>query len=314
MKGGGCNMKKKLLAVLSLVMVLAMESVTVFATEGAPSPNSGNVLYGSVADTIATTTEQVAEVKTTVTAKLEVKETTTNADGSKTTTLGSGLKDANGVEKTVAVTEKTDGTIAVATSTGTTTTFKEAAGSNVIQSTSSKEVAQIAPADTMTKFGALTNDAKVEAVAKAADVVENLQQTTGASADSVSIFEATGDVDENGGWNLSVAGAKVGDPYLVLHNRNGVWVQCEATINAAGNLYIISGSKSPFIVIKLDKAVSGITSTSATTEADYTTQSVTNTVSGDVSPKTADAYPYAATIAAISIIAIAVCGKKRISR
>jgi hypothetical protein len=44
-------MKRKIMALLALILILAMESITVFATEeGSPSVDSGAFLYGSVGD------------------------------------------------------------------------------------------------------------------------------------------------------------------------------------------------------------------------------------------------------------------------
>jgi hypothetical protein len=352
------------MAVISIAAILALESVTVFAAsptadvaydavtgdnqeeendDSASTPTTtpatttstvtGPTLSGAGGDTtsttvIETTTEQVVAVQETVAAPLEVKETKTHEDGSKTTTFGSDIKDATtGVEKTVAVTEKTDGTIEAESSSGITkNTFVENNVSYVVQSMTTKERVNIAPADNMTKFEPLRNDVKIEAAAKATDAVDNLQQTTGANAESITFFEASGDVDENGGWNLTVPGARPGDPYWVLHKKNGNWETSRASVNRNNNLYIISGSKSPFIIIKLDKDVSGITTTSTTTETDTTyaqpSSSLTNgqigtttsTISGDISPQTGETYPYAATISVIALACVIACTKKRATK
>jgi hypothetical protein len=274
-------MRRKLLAVLSLVTILAMESVTVFATEttGTPSPNSrnvltGDVLYGNAGDTIETTTEQVATIQITATAKIEIKETKTNEDGSTTTTLGSGTRDANGVEKSFEVTKKIDGTLSVlSSSTRATTTFMASTGSTggnvIIQSTTSREKATIAPTEGA-KFIEFTNTKLAEVLTKAADFTENIMQTTGANVEAITTFDAQDVKFDNDGYaTFAYSESYDGMPVVVLHEGNNGWERVESKAEN-GQIRVRSFTASPFIIMKLDKDVSGITATSTTTEAaDY---------------------------------------------
>jgi hypothetical protein len=324
-------MRRKLLAVLSLVTILAMESVTVFATEttGTPSPNSGNVLTGDVlygnagttTEVIETTTEQVTTVETTATAKIEIKETKTNADGSTTTTLGSGTKDANGVEKSFEVTKKTDGKIEVlSTNTGTTKTFEAVAdstgrGNVTIQSTTSREKATIAPTEGA-KFVEFTNTKLNEVLTKASDFSENIMQTTGANVEAITTFDAQDVKFDNDGYaTFAYSESYDGMPVVVLHEGNNGWERVESKAEN-GQIRVRSFTASPFIIMKLDKDVSGITTTETASGTNYAqpnasiTNGESNTVSGATSPKTADEIPYTAMIVAISIACIAVCTKK----
>jgi hypothetical protein len=327
-------MRRKLLAVLSLVTILAMESITVFATEttGTPSPNSrnvltGDVLYGNAGTTtevIETTTEQVATVETTATAKIEIKETKTNADGSTTTTLGSGTKDANGVEKSFEVTKKIDGTLSVlSSSTGVTTTFMASTGSTggnvIIQSTTSREKATIAPTEGA-KFIEFTNTKLAEVLTKAADFTENIMQTTGAIVEAITTFDAQDVKFDNDGYaTFAYSESYDGMPVVVLHEGNNGWERVESKAEN-GQIRVRSFTASPFIIMKLDKDVSGITTTATASDADYAqpnasiTNGESNTVSGDLSPKTADEIPYAATVSVIAIACIIACTRKRATK
>jgi hypothetical protein len=131
-----------------------------------------------------------------------------------------------------------------------------------------------------------------------------------------------GSVDESGKPNkpveFSVSGKSIvnGNVTIIHVTDSGVTENLGATVsNGKITSKKIPSSYSPFILLVFDSPVPGLT-----TDIDYSSQSsaLTNgeagTVSGDVSPKTADAYPYAATIAAISIIAIATCTKKLVKR
>jgi hypothetical protein len=312
-------MRKRLLAVVSIVALLTMESMTVFATEtgtgtGRPSPNSSDVLTGNAGDTVETTNEQVATVNAAVTAKVEVKETKTNDDGSKTTQVHAGIKDIQGLEITIEVTQRLDNVIQVNVSDGTKNEYVDQKDEKIIYSTTAKTKAEIAPADNMTQMETLTETKKIESTAKATAVVNELRNI-GAEAESVTIGDFTGDVDEKGGWNLRVEGAKIGDSFLVMHDNNG-WGQSKAWVTKDNNLYIQSGSKSPFIIIKLDKNISGITTTEVDTDYTQPNASLTNgetgTVSGYLSPKTEEAEPYkaVAALALIAIAGVAVCSRK----
>jgi hypothetical protein len=321
-------MRRKLLAVVSLVTILAMESVTVFATEtgtGNGSPNSltisGDYLdgnAGNTVETVVTTQEQVTTVQVTATAKIEVKETKTNNDGSKTTTLASDTKDTTtGVSKTFEVTEKTDGTLSVVSSTGAKNDFietnKGTKGDTLIQCTTTRETATIKPSDD-TKFNEFTNEVKLEVIAKSQDYKEKLEETTGATVESITAFDAQGgEVDEYGWWEVAWDEAVEGMSNVVLHKEGNDWKQVKSE-SKNGYLRVQSFTKSPFIVMKLDKNVSGITTTEVDT--DYTqpnaslTNGATGTVSGATSPKTAEADPYAIIIALAAVICIIVCNKK----
>jgi hypothetical protein len=335
-------MRKRLLAVVSLITILAMESVTVFATEtgtgastgGSPDTRAlltldGNVLDGNAGTTgevIQTTTEQKAIVETTATAKVEIKETKTNDDGSTTTILSSGTKDANGVDNTYEVTEKTDGKIeVVSTNTGKTNTFEIVDdrmirnGNVTVQSTNHRERATIEPTEGA-KFVEFTRNKLDEVLAKASDFSETITQTTGANVEAITTFDAENvKFDRQGYATFSYSESYDEMPHIVLHESNTGWERVESKAEN-GQIKVRSFTASPFIVMKLDKDVSGITTTEVDT--DYTqpnaslTNGATGTVSGAVSPKTAEAEPYKA-VAALALIAIAgavICSRKLINK
>jgi hypothetical protein len=92
---------------------------------------------------------------------------------------------------------------------------------------------------------------------------------------------------------------------IILHLRSdGVWEQIPVTF-VNGKLIGTISSFSPFLIIEFDEEVVGLT-----TDADYSAPSVTNTVSGKVSPKTSEADPYAIIVVLIAIACIIVCNKK----
>jgi hypothetical protein len=258
-------MKKKLFAMLSLVAVLAMESVTVFATETTPSSNTRNV---------------------------------------ETYNVLTGATDGTGVS--VSVTANADGTFTAETSSGTKLEFKS--GGKILQSTSTTETSAIST-DGNTQLVEMTKETIVLMASQTASVVSEMATTYGAEALSVAAVDIEGTLDANGGLTIAASNIKKGDFVYVLHYNKATssWEKCEAVVNDDGSISVTvpSGTLSPFIIIKFDKDV-----TSEVAGTDYSAQTVTNTVSGDVSPKTADAEPYTAMIALISVACIAVCTKK----
>jgi hypothetical protein len=361
MKGGGCFLRRKLKAVISIAAILALESITVFAAsptsdvayEEVTSGNqeeenndstptttttpatttstvTGPTLSGAGGDTATTTedivvptTEQTVAVQETVTAKVEVQETKINDDGSKTIKFDAGTKDATtGEQKTVAVTENKDKTITVESSSGTTkTTFKEDNTSNVIQSTDKKEQLNITSGDSSINFPKVADDIKYEMAAKYATVEDQLTDMN-VGVQSVAYFEAQG-TPVNGKMTLNVPNAKATDNFMGLHKKGQNWENVPVRAEE-GQIIVSTDSLSPFIIIKLDKAVSGITTTETTTDSTYAQPSssltngqigtTTSTISGDISPQTGESYPYAATISVIALACILACTKKRATK
>jgi hypothetical protein len=297
MKGGGCNMKKKLLAVLSLVMVLAMESVTVFATEGAPSPNSGNVLYGNAGDSTITGDVAAATLDNLSVATIASTVEVTIDEATGTVASDTGLVFAKDADNGLQLTQTAAGALDL---TGIIVKLE-------------KDISQVTKA-----FTAEETKSSVAVAQYASDLGKN----AGSNLQISYAVSVEGSVDESGKPNkpveFSVSGKSIvnGNVTIIHVTDSGVTENLGATVsNGKITSKKIPSSYSPFVLLVFDSPVPGLT-----TDIDYATQStsLTNgesaTVSGDVSPKTADAYPYAATIAAISIIAIAACTKKLVKR
>jgi hypothetical protein len=277
-------------------MVLAMESVTVFATEGSPSPNSGNVLYGDVttvseldnvsADAIASTVEVVIDEET------------------GTVTTDAGLVFEQDEDNALVLTQTSTGSLDL---------------SGIVVKLE-KELGHVTEAFTA---------AETKLTASVAQYASNLGTKAGANLQISYAVSAEGTVDENGKPNslveFSVSGTSVVDGNVtIIHiTDSGVTENLGATVKG-GKITSkkIPSSYSPFVLLVFDSPVPGLT-----TDIDYTTSStLTNgaagtgyttasgTVSGDVSPKTADAFPYDVFVAVIAVAAVAVCGKKLATR
>jgi hypothetical protein len=290
-------MKKKFLAVLSLVMVLAMESVTVFATEGSPSPNSGNVLYGNAGDdtitgdVAASTLDNLSAEAIASTVEVTIDETTG------TVTTDAGLVFEKDEDNALVLTQNTAGSLDL---------------SGIVIKLE-KELGHVTEAFTA---------AETKLTASVAQYASNLGTRAGANLQISYAVSAQGTVDENGKPNslveFSVSGTSIVDGNVtIIHvTDNGTTENLGATVKG-GKITSkkIPSSYSPFVLLVFDSPVPGLT-----TDIDYTTQGSvyvngeSSTVSGDVSPKTADAYPYAACVAAIAVVAVVACGKKRVSR
>jgi hypothetical protein len=247
-------MRKKLLAVLSLAMVLALESVTVFATETTPSPNSGNVLYGAVGGATVDAASGVV--------------TTGSSDTIVPTANGAVYLLDTGVATTVG------NTIELSTESAADFAFTTVNSSSVV---------------------ALAN------------VYESVKTTAGANVVkgfTVDVAPLKGQT--SGSITVSVPGVTSNNGVLVLHENSTTGAVSYAPVTAVnnGSVTFYMDSFSAVMVVVFDAPVSGITSTT-----DYSAQSAT-TVSGDVSPKTADAYPYAAAIAVFAIACVFACSKK----
>jgi hypothetical protein len=290
-------MKKKFLAVLSLVMVLAMESVTVFATEGSPSPNSGNVLYGNAGDdtitgdVAASTLDNLSAEAIASTVEVTIDETTG------TVTTDAGLVFEKDEDNALVLTQNTAGSLDL---------------SGIVIKLE-KELGHVTEAFTA---------AETKLTASVAQYASNLGTRSGANLQISYAVSAQGTVDENGKPNslveFSVSGTSIVDGNVtIIHvTDNGTTENLGATVKG-GKITSkkIPSSYSPFVLLVFDSPVPGLT-----TDIDYTTQGSvyvngeSSTVSGDVSPKTSDAYPYAACVAAIAVVAVVACGKKRVSR
>jgi hypothetical protein len=286
-------MKKKLLAVLSLAMVLAMESVTVFATEtGSTSPNSGNVLYGNAGDEVSVEAVTLDNVSIdALTSSVEV--TIDEATG--TVTSDTGLVFVKDEDNGLQLTQTAAGSLDL---TNVVIKLDKDNGHDTKEFTASEAKAAVA----------------------VANYAANLGTSAGAEVQISYAVNVEGSVDENGNPNaqveFSVSGANIvtGNVTIIHVTDDGKTENLGAEVKG-GKIVSkkIPSSYSPFVLLVFDSPVPGLT-----TDIDYTTSaSLTGdagTVSGDVSPKTADAYPYAASIAVISLVAIAVCSKKLANR
>jgi hypothetical protein len=141
-------------------------------------------------------------------------------------------------------------------------------------------------------------------------------QTTGANVEAITTFDAHDLKFDNDGYaTFAYSESYDGMPVVVLHEGNNGWERVESKAEN-GQIRVRSFTASPFIIMKLDKDVSGITTTETASGTNYAqpnasiTNGESNTVSGATSPKTADEIPYTAMIVAISIACIAVCTKK----
>jgi hypothetical protein len=323
-------MRKKLLAVVSIVALLAMESMTVFATEtgtGSGSPTAQGYLYGDV--TVEVTKEQMEAINTVTSAKLEVSEPVEDkATGTKTYTVSTTTTDSSGTESQTqsqtVVTVNNEGTsfsVAVENDDATTTTveFSKDEVSKLIKSLSAPETNNVSGKDG-TSIGTLTEKEAVEVIAKAVSVAKELEKYS-ANALSITSADIQGTVRDDGSVVLSASGVKKGDYVYVLHKVDGVWKTEMAEVKEDGEITLIGlKSLSPFIIIKVDKDVSALTAASADTDYTQPNASLTNgetgTISGYLSPKTAEAEPYKA-VAALALIAIAgavICSRKLINK
>jgi hypothetical protein len=291
-----CIMKKKLLAMLSLVTILAMESVTVFATEntGAPSPNSGNVLYGDV------TTAQVAS------------ETFSNASVEEI------------VNSVVVQIDEESGT--VATDAGLVFQKDEDNGLKLIGTAVGTVLSEIVVSLDKSE-GHTTTPFTVEetkAAVAVAQVASNLGKTVGANVQVSYAVNVESSTNENGEQNTNVSFNVGGKGKVKAANSTIIHIKHDNTTENLGakedeNGNIVperaASSLSPFILLVFDTPVPGLT-----TDVDYSSQSTmltngeSSTVAGDVSPKTADAKPYTAMIAMLSIACVAVCTRKLAKR
>jgi hypothetical protein len=291
-------MKKKLLAVLSLVMVLAMESVTVFATEatvgGSGSPSTGNVLYGNAGDDTIT-----AEVAAVTLDNMSVEEL------------------SNTVEITI---DEASGT--VASDTGLEFKKDEDAG---LQLTQTKQGVTPLPNITIkvNKEQGHTTKALTTAETKVSVAItqyaSDLGEKVGANVQTSYAVSVEGSVDESGKPDkpveFSVSGANIVNGNItIIHSTDDGRTENLGAEYKNGKITSkkIPSSYSPFVLLVFDSPVPGLT-----TDIDYSTQATSlttgesNTISGDAtSPKTADAYPYAATVAVVAIACVFACSKK----
>jgi hypothetical protein len=254
-------MKKKILAVLSLVMVLAMESVTVFAAETEnPSINS-TVVDGALNN---------------IPEQLLTRPTTNQV-------LGFTVSGAIGDE-------------------------------NVTGSVKNDEVAIVADVSgnsDVVKFNDLTEEVNTLINDKVNDIVEN------ATKDGITITNAVAfDVEPVSSSDSSIKGTfiiawgdiKAGDKVIVYHYNGTKWEEVQAN-TFDGMIQIVTGSYSPFIVVKYDDQ-SAVTGSVANANTSYTVAPNNGTISGAVSPKTANADPYAVIVAIVALACGLVCTRK----
>jgi hypothetical protein len=324
-------MKKKLLAMLSLVTILAMESVTVFATE-TPSPSS---TYNSTTEETQNTPDSTSTTDSTSTESTgaaaiiatlqqnnetvsDVIEAYENIEPEKTTVIQSGAGDGSGGDTEVDFHE--GGTLLIAK-----TNSDDALTKSIVIAVEEKDDVTImtgivegwktleAEVPDDGSFKKMDDDTKAIVAAKILDEIRNTENETGAKVESYISFSYEGSTDTNGYFTVKIKGLSNEDVVLVYHynEETNQWEDLDRsqyTVNADGSLSIKTDTQSPFIVMKFDRDVTG--------SVDYTTQTttVTNTVSGDVSPKTADTEPYAAMIAMISLACVTVFARKLAKR
>jgi hypothetical protein len=314
-------MKKKILAVLSLVMVLAMESVTVFAAEtgigtSVPSPNA-NTIAGSV----ETTTTENATIESVTIDNLDVSEITTNIEVTTTT-------DEKGDEIVASVDTVTkDEFVFIKEKEDEDEGLKLNAKTNgEVKTDTLRDIKLNKEQGHQSK--PLTESEKKESIS-IAHHADSLGKEHGANLESSYIVSVEGSVDAQTGkpdkpvsFDVPNAQNIVNGNFTIIHkmengkteNLGGTYSNGKITSNK------IPSSYSPFILLIFDKPVPGLT-----TEIDYTTQSsaftngesystnsATNsgTIAGAVSPKTNDAYPYAVTTAVVALACGLVCTRK----
>jgi hypothetical protein len=294
---------------VSLVIILAMESVTVFATEvgGSLSPDSRNVLYGNAGDENTAqqqgyTTEQVNEA---------IKKT----EGIKTTPVEEIIKNTNtkpefdeNNERVTNITsgkifEKNEGKVYEYNSPGTSSTTNRGDGrisSSVIQNDDKY------PPQDMTRDAIEKSIAVIEASEEAGNAVgaqlegsrfADVDPTVGASRENIKVtYPGVTTNDSN----------KVGAFHI---DDNGRVETLEANVVTDGVIDVKPpNSFSPIIVVKFDKPVPGLTY-----EIEYTSSSVDlSTITGATSPKTAEAEPFKtlAVLAMIALAGVAICTRK----
>jgi hypothetical protein len=270
-----CIMKKKLFAILSLVMILAMGSMTAFATEGSNSPTAQDYL-----------------------------ETLTPVD---TLSYGTG-----GQGEEINVHFYDDGAIVVESTNGNPLLLKtkdNGNGGTVIEAkTDSGETIDIdVPAEFLQE---MPKEVIGLVAAQIASTINSKADEYGAEAKAVIAFDYEGATDENGNITIKIQNLSGDDVVYVLHyiTAEQRWEIVESEVSNGTLTIIGSTGQSPFIIIKFDRDVTGEST------VDYSTQSVTNTVSGEVSPKTADTEPYAAMIAMISLACVTVFARKLAKR
>jgi hypothetical protein len=262
-----------------------MESVTVFATEtrtGNGSPTTATTTVGNVtvdeANGTVTSAQGLTLVTNTENTRMSYTATPTGSvgDGESAITTSSSL--ANAVITVVDDDSEGEG-------------GNKKTGRVEEQTLSTKNKVDLA-----NKIDSITSEANAQGAETVEYLCVNLEYVDGVLEEGESVQVAF-NVD-----GLTEARAK---KIIILHLRNdGVWEQIPVTF-VNGKLIGTISSFSPFLIIEFDEEVVGLT-----TDADYSAPSVTNTVSGKVSPKTSEADPYAIIVVLIAIACIIVCNKK----
>jgi uncharacterized protein YxeA len=311
----GMLMRRKLLAAVSIVALLAMESMTVFATEtGNGSPTSQDYLYGDL-----TTGEVITQQQGYTTE--QVAETTKAVEEVKNTTVDEIIKETN-VKLEV---DTSTGKVTNATS-GKTFEKKEetkayqynpvGGNPNVFNSGNEPGAKTIRNEE---KY--VAQEMKSEDVQKSVAMVEKMDgigknvnsQVQGALFADIEPKDS-GDSSSSSGNDIEItdSSAEVGQDslYAGMHIMDNNKVEyLKVTVKEKGVISLERPSSfSPIIIVKFDKPVPGVTY-----DIDYTTSSAateSNTIAGATSPKTAEADPYAIIIALAAVMCIIVCNKK----
>jgi hypothetical protein len=322
-------MKRKLLAALSLVMILAMESVTVFAVD---SPTTSTVETPSTDqsnddddDDDSATVETTTTTTTTTTVAGATDVLYGNAgDDTITAEVAEATLDNMDIDSitdavVVAIDEETG---AVATDAGLVFLKDEDNGLQLAQTATGgatllKNVVIKLEKGNGHESKPLTT-AETKSAVSVAQYATQLGERAGANIQVSYAVSVQGSVDENGKPNkpveFNIGGANLvnGNVTIIHITDDGKTENLGATVvNGKITSKKIPTSYSAFVVLAFDSPVPGLT-----TEIDYSTQSTsltgsTGTISGDAtSPKTGDAYPYAAATAVVALACALACSKK----
>jgi ribosomal protein L3 len=284
-------MRKKIFAVVSLITILAMESMTVFATEtgtGNGSPTAAAVTVDNVtvdeANGTVTTAQNITLIVNTENTRMSYTATPAGSVGDSESAITTSSSLANAVISVVSDDSNSEG-------------GDDKKGRVVEQTLSTEDKVNLA-----NKIDSITSEAKAGGAETVEYLCVNLEYVDDVLEEGESVQVAF-NVD-----GLTEARAK---KIIILHLRSdGFWEQIPVTF-VNGKLIGTISSFSPFLIIEFDEEVVGLT-----TDADYSTPTVTGTVSGAISPKTAEAEPYK-TVAALALIAIAgvaICSRKLINK
>jgi hypothetical protein len=280
----GMLMRRKLLAVVSIVALFAMESMTVFATETGTSPtastvNTNNVSIDEESGTV-TSADGATLISNAENTRMSYTATPTGAVGDSAITESTSLSNAS-----ISVVSKGNN--------------GESKGTVVEKTLSNDDKVSLA-----NKIDSLANE--VKATNSSAQAVEYLCVNLEYDGDALQEGESV-DV----AFNVEGLTESRAKNIVILHLRSdGFWEKIPVRFENGKLIGTITGF-SPFLIVEYDQPVVGIT-----VDADYSAPAVASTVSGATSPKTAEPDTYK-TVAAFVLIALAgtvICSRKIINK